>query len=98
MTLDKFTASYIEAALWSSMDESTPEGGEQTYELFYSTWRITALAGTHTSPSVLPSERPRKTFKMTGRVQPGHDFWLTRCSGLTLSSAILLGPSKWARS
>jgi hypothetical protein len=28
MTIDKFTASYIEAALWSSMDESTPEGGE----------------------------------------------------------------------
>src|SRR5437588_9426161 len=28
MTLDRFTASYIEAALWSSMDESTPEGGE----------------------------------------------------------------------
>ena len=28
MTLDRFTASYIEAALWSSMDESTPAGGE----------------------------------------------------------------------
>src|SRR5947207_1530025 len=28
MTLDTFTASYLEAALWSTMDESTPEGGE----------------------------------------------------------------------
>lgn len=28
MTLDKFTYAYIEAALWSSTDESTPAGGE----------------------------------------------------------------------
>jgi hypothetical protein len=28
MTLDKFTTAYIEAALWSSMDESTPAGGQ----------------------------------------------------------------------
>jgi hypothetical protein len=25
--MDKFTAAYVEAALWSSMDESTPSGG-----------------------------------------------------------------------
>src|SRR5581483_10733671 len=28
MTLDRFTTAYIEAALWSSMDENTPDGGE----------------------------------------------------------------------
>jgi len=28
MTLDSFTKAYIEAALWSSNDESTPQGGE----------------------------------------------------------------------
>ena len=28
MTLYSFTAAYIEAALWASMNESTPEGGE----------------------------------------------------------------------
>ena len=27
-TLDDFTRAYIEAALWSSTDESTPDGGE----------------------------------------------------------------------
>jgi len=77
MTLDTFTKAYIEAALWTSTDESTPEGGEP----MDANYGITDLA-----PETL--ERIKADCaSFQGQhlednhddvAQAGHDFWLTR--------------------
>lgn len=77
MTLDKFTACYIEAALWSSTDESTPEGGEP----MDANYGIADLA-----PETLDRMKAdcaafqqQRWDDICGDVErAGHDFWLTR--------------------
>ncbi len=77
MTLDKFTTSYIEAAFWSSTDESTPQGGEpmdanhgifdfaaETLERMMAD--CASFQGQHWEDIHDDLERA------------GHDFWLTR--------------------
>lgn len=77
MKLDKFTIAYIEAALWSTMDESTPEGGE----LMDANYGIADLA-----PETLDRMKADcAAFQQQhwddisdDMERAGHDFWLTR--------------------
>lgn len=78
MDLDTFLAAYIECALWSTSDESTPEGGEP----FDSNYSPEDLA-----PEALDSMRAdcaafirdnAKDLEGMAPEQAGHDFWLTR--------------------
>lgn len=76
--VDKLTAAYITAALWSSNDESTPQGGKP-------------LDANFTAADIAPEtlERMRSdcaTFQAENvddiaadLERAGHDFWLTRC-------------------
>ena len=76
--MDKFTQSYILAALWSTTDESTPEGGDFLDENY--------------GPDDLAPETIERMQADCNRFQAenaqdidareeqaGHDFWLTRC-------------------
>lgn len=75
--MDKFTIAYIEAALWSSMDESDEQGGEP----LDANYGIDDIAP-ETLASILDD---CKAFQeahaddIGGKLeQAGHDFWLTR--------------------
>jgi len=78
MNLGKFTTQYIATALWSSTDESTPEGGEpldKNYTIDDLSFEALEQA----------REDCRRFLEMSGDVvytydtdQAGHDFWLTR--------------------
>jgi len=75
--LDTFTRSYIEAALWSSMDNSDDQGGEP-------------LDANHGPDDIAPETLCRmvedcEAFQrdnaedIAGNIErAGHDFWLTR--------------------
>lgn len=80
MDLDKFTRAYIQAALWSSNDNSTPQGGEP----LSSNYDVTDIA-----PDTLEKmSYDCASFQLLHRAmlersgqspeQSGHDFWLTR--------------------
>jgi hypothetical protein len=82
--LDEFTQAYIEAALWSSNDDSTPEGGEPL-DANYGIEDIDpdSLAKMSADCQRFQEENaadlalydsPRWTAEELG----GHDFWLTR--------------------
>lgn len=75
--MDKFTHAYIEAALWSSMDESDEQGGEP----LDANYGIDDIAP-ETLASILDD---CKAFQeahaddIGGELErAGHDFWLTR--------------------
>jgi len=76
--LDPFTAAYFECALWSSNDESTPEGGEP----FDSNYNFSDIA----PEAVVQMKKDCREFqkiyaKLMEGLEPdwcGHDFWLTR--------------------
>ena len=75
--MDKFLEAYVVAALWSSTDESTPEGGDFLDE----NYGLEDLA----PKTVAEMEADCARFRaenapdIAGRVeQAGHDFWLTR--------------------
>lgn len=76
-TTDKFLQAYIVAALWSSMDESTPEGGEPLDKNY---------GPDDLAPETLARMRAdceRFLAENASDVegddeQAGHDFWLTR--------------------
>jgi hypothetical protein len=76
-TFDEFTKAYIEAALWSTTDESTPAGGEPL-DSNYGVEDIVLKS------LVLMAAQCRvfqlQNLKDIGdrRSQAGHDFWLTR--------------------
>jgi|HubBroStandDraft_4_1064222.scaffolds.fasta_scaffold00070_71 hypothetical protein len=75
--LDEFTIAYIEAALWSSTDESDEFGGEPM-DKNYSTADLSpeALAKIQMDCDRFQSMNCRTII---GREeQAGHDFWLTR--------------------
>lgn len=77
ITLDTFTRSYIEAALWSSMDNSDDQGGEPLDANF-------SLADI--APDTLARiEADCRAFQRDNAAdighefeRSGHDFWLTR--------------------
>lgn len=80
MELDEFTRAYIACALWSSNDESTPEGGEP----MDASYGIEDIA-----PETLErmradcedfraDEKTRECLKRLSVEQGGHNFWLTR--------------------
>jgi len=77
MKHDKFLAAYITAALWSSNDESTPQGGEPL---------DTNYGSEDLAPETLAKMKAdceqfiaENASDIEGREeQAGHDFWLTR--------------------
>jgi len=77
MTLDTFTKAYIEAALWASMDESTPEGGEP----MDANYGISDLAPETLERITADCASFQGQFWddiHANAAQAGHDFWLTR--------------------
>mgnify|MGYP001580903696 CR=1 FL=1 len=83
-SLDPFTKAYLVASLWSSTDESTPQGGEpldKNYEI-----------GDFTQESLLGAIKDCRAFQADNITlleqaaekhgfsieSAGHDFWLTR--------------------
>lgn len=76
-TVDSFTAAYIEAALWSSNDESTPQGG-QPLDANYTAADIapeTLALMTHDCEAF---QRAHAADIALDLERAGHDFWLTR--------------------
>jgi hypothetical protein len=90
--LDEFTTAYIEAALWSTNDESTESGGDPMDENYSvsdiapeTLSKIIADCAKFQSDqaTLLVDENcvyrsPNDTAHST-LAQAGHDFWLTRC-------------------
>ncbi len=75
--MDKFTEAYIVVALWSTTDESTPEGGDFLDEN-YGPEGIApeTLARMQAECNRFQAENAQD---IDGREeQAGHDFWLTR--------------------
>jgi len=76
--MDAFVRAYIEAALWSTNDESTPEGGEpldENYDLNdISTETINAM----TADCRKFQEQNADDLANCTDEQGGYDFWLTR--------------------
>jgi len=76
-SLDNFERQYIESALWSSMDESTPDGGEpmdKNYDI-----------GDLSPEAVQKVKQDCQKFRATANfpeeydeTTAAHDFWLTR--------------------
>ena len=84
MKLDEFTEQYIETALWSTNDESTPQGGEPL-DAHYSIEDIApeTLAQMVADCVKFQSENAADLeagYEATGKGpdNAGHDFWLTR--------------------
>lgn len=83
--LDEFTLAYIEAMLWSTNDESTPDGGEP-FDANYCVDDLDdeLLANIVADCNAFRAEFPNKFLVRAclGRYNPieqaGHDFWLTR--------------------
>lgn len=79
--LTTFAEAYIEAALWSSMDESDEQGGEaldQNYTFHdISEETLTAIV----EDCYKFQEENADLLEESGITdeQAGHDFWLTRC-------------------
>lgn len=75
--MDKFTQAYIEAALWSSMDESDVQGGEP----LDANYGIDDIAP-ETLASILDDckafQRDHAEDIGSESERAGHDFWLTR--------------------
>ena len=76
MSLEAFTRQYIETALWSTNDESTPQGGEPL-DRNYGAEDIAAKSLRHMRNDC------RRFYDSHGDLfdddeQAGHDFWLTR--------------------
>ena len=77
-TIDKFLQAYIVAALWSSTDESTPEGGD----FLDANYGIVDLAPETIEKMKADCDRfqAENAQDIEGNEeQAGHDFWLTRC-------------------
>jgi len=80
--LDKFTLAYIEAALWSSNDESRPDGGDPM-DQNYGVGDIAPEALTKIVEDCRRFQQENGIPKYnrgdyTDEEMAGHDFWLTR--------------------
>jgi hypothetical protein len=77
LNLDRFTSAYLECALWSTSDESTPQGGEP----FDRNYAIADFAAEALTQAVADCEKfQRENEDDIGGLQDraGYDFWLTR--------------------
>jgi hypothetical protein len=81
-----FLDAYIECALWSSNDESTPQGGEP-FDANYSAEDIAPetlqrmredCEAFQRDNAELLAQVPQRRAEWTADEQNGHDFWLTR--------------------
>lgn len=84
--LDDFTLAYIEAALWSTNDESDESGGEpldKNYSVSdISEETLSEMVADCAKFQADNAELLTDEFCLTGLPadeQGGHDFWLTRC-------------------
>ena len=77
MTLDKFTTAYIEAALWSSTDESTPEGGEPM-DANYSVSDLAPETLERIKADCAAFQGQHRDDIHDDLERAGHDFWLKR--------------------
>lgn len=75
--MDKFTAAYIEAALWSSNDENTPQGGEPL-DSNYTAADIAAETLERIKADCAQFQIENAANIAADVEQAGHDFWLTR--------------------
>jgi hypothetical protein len=76
--MDGFLRAYIAAALWSTTDESTPEGGDFLDENYGPEDLAPETAAQMEADCA--SFRAENAQDIEGReAQAGHDFWLTRC-------------------
>lgn len=76
--MDEFTEAYIQAALWSSTDESTPQGGEPLDANY------TAADIPPETLALMDADCARFQAQNAADIasdleRAGHDFWLTRC-------------------
>jgi hypothetical protein len=75
---DKFTTAYLVAALWSTNDESTPQGGEP----LDTNYGIHDIAPDTIGQALKDCQKFQKDNKALlenlDLSQCGHDFWLTR--------------------
>jgi hypothetical protein len=76
--MDQFTEAYITAALWSSTDESTTQGGEPL-DANYTAADIASetLERIKADCAMFQAENAEDIAADLERA--GHDFWLTRC-------------------
>ena len=77
MALDKFTTAYIEAALWASMDESTPEGGEPI-DANYGISDLALETVERMKADCVAFQEQNWDDIQDDVSLAGHDFWLTR--------------------
>jgi hypothetical protein len=76
--MDKFLQAYFAAALWSSTDESTPEGGEPLDKNYGP--EDLAPETLETMKADCDRFQADNARSINGREeQAGHDLWLTRC-------------------
>lgn len=77
--IDAFTAAYIVAALWSSTDNATPDGGEPM-DANYSVDDIApdSLAKMIADCAAFQAAHANLLAHAGSAEQNGHDFWLTR--------------------
>lgn len=86
---DEFTEGYLEAALWSSTDESDPETGGEPMDSNYSISDIAPDAMVAALKDCIEFQelnkrdlalayRRYKTGSWTPEAKAGHDYWLTR--------------------
>lgn len=75
--VDTFTRAYLEAALWSSTDESTPEGGEPM-DLNFSIEDIAEECLERMVADCKKFQEDLSSFIGNSYAEAGHDFWLTR--------------------
>ena len=75
--IDRFTRAYVECALWSSTDESTPQGGVPLDK----NYTITDLDPDTLAAMVQDCQKfqEENAADIAGECdRAGHDFWLTR--------------------
>jgi hypothetical protein len=75
--MDKFMQAYIEAALWSSNDESTPQGG-QPLDKNYGPEDLAPETLEKMKADCERFQAKNKRDIEGFEEQAGHDFWLTR--------------------
>lgn len=82
--LDEFARAYVEAALWSSMDESTPSGGrplDESYgieDIHPETLSQMVSDCADFKGGTLDNGVPVMQVISSNMARAGHDFWLTR--------------------
>lgn len=75
--MNKFIDAYIEAALWSSTDDSTPQGGEPL-DANYTAADIAPETLEKMKADCVRFEAENANDIAADLEQAGHDFWLTR--------------------